>query len=66
MGAFRFLSCVIYTIIENYFCIDYIACKQNQLSDICKDRKYLDLFIKMLGYRHSRFVNELIIVSWFH
>ena len=25
--AFGVLSCVIYTIIENYVCIDYIACQ---------------------------------------
>ena len=25
--AFRLLSCVIYTIIENYVCIDYLACQ---------------------------------------
>ena len=25
--AFRLLSCVIYTIINNYVCIDYLACQ---------------------------------------
>ena len=25
--AFRAFSCVIYTIIKNYICIDYLACK---------------------------------------
>ena len=38
---FRVLICVIYTIIENYLYIYYIACQSTKSSDICIDRKYL-------------------------
>ena len=31
---FRVLSCVIYTIIKNYVCIDYLACQSKKLSEI--------------------------------
>ena len=40
--VFIVLSCVIYIIIENYVCIENIACQSKQLSDICIDRKYLE------------------------
>ena len=29
--AYRLLNCVIYTIIKNYVCIDYLACKKTQV-----------------------------------
>ena len=32
--AFRVLSCVIYTIIGNYVCIDYLACESKQIIKI--------------------------------
>ena len=38
--AFIVLSCVIYTIIENYVFIYYTACQSKKLSDNCIDRKY--------------------------
>ena len=38
--AFRVLSCVIYTIIENCVCIDYLDFQSKKLSDICIERKY--------------------------
>ena len=31
---FRVLSCVIYTIIRNYVCIDYLDCEAKKLSEI--------------------------------
>ena len=37
---FIVLSCVIYTIIENDVCINFLDCQSNQLSEICMDRKY--------------------------
>ena len=55
------LICVIYTIIDNFFCIDDLAFQYKQLSEICLDGKYLvkyfneflgidipDLFINLL------------------
>ena len=32
---FRVLSCVIYTIIEKYVCIDYLGSEKSKLSDLC-------------------------------
>ena len=32
---FRVLSCVIYTIISNYVCIDYLGSEKSKLSDLC-------------------------------
>ena len=50
MKYFRLLSCVMYTIIDNYVCIDYLACQSNKLSVICMDRKYLgNSFNKFFG-----------------
>ena len=31
---YRVLSCVVYTLIDNYVCIDYISCQSKTLSDI--------------------------------
>ena len=31
--SFKVLSCVIYTIINNHVCIDYLACEQKELSE---------------------------------
>ena len=31
---FRVLSCVIYTIISNYVCIDYLGAEKTKLSDL--------------------------------
>ena len=47
---FRELSCVIYTIIDNYVCINYLDFQPKTLSVICMDRKYFDKsFNKLLG-----------------
>ena len=32
---FRVLSCVIYTIISNYVCIDYLGSEKSKLSNLC-------------------------------
>ena len=38
MKALRMLSCVIYAFIENYVCIDYLACQSKKLSVMCMDK----------------------------
>ena len=45
---FRLLCCVIYTIIENYVCIDYLDCQSHQLSEICIDG-FFWIFKQILG-----------------
>ena len=32
--SFKVLSCVIYTIINNYVCIDYLACEPKKSSEL--------------------------------
>ena len=47
---FRVLICDIYTIIDNCFCIGYLACQSKQLSSIYVDYKYLEkYFNRILG-----------------
>ena len=58
---FRVLSCVIYSIIGNYVCIDYLACQSKKLRDICIDRKYLGKsFNKFLGIWIPYFLMNLL------
>ena len=38
MKVFRLLSCVIYYVIDNYFCIEYICCQSKTLSIIYCDK----------------------------
>ena len=46
----RLFSCVIYTIVDHYFCIYYLACQPKQLSQIYVDSKYVEkCFNRMLG-----------------
>ena len=44
----RLLSCVIYTIIDNYVCIDYLACQPKQLSEIYLDSKYVQNYFNII------------------
>ena len=47
---FRVLSCVVYTIIENYICIEYLGCESKQLSEIYVDYIYVEkYFNRILG-----------------
>ena len=36
--TYRMLSCVLYSVINNYFCIDYICCNPKTLSVISSDK----------------------------
>ena len=48
--SFRVLRCVIYTIIDNYVYIDYLACQSKKLSEISVDSKYVEKdFNRILG-----------------
>ena len=37
MKVFRLLSCVIYYVIDNYVCVEYICCQAKTLSVACCD-----------------------------
>ena len=39
---FRVLICVIYTMIENYVCIDYVACQFKKISEISMGSKHVE------------------------
>ena len=47
---FRLLYCVIYAIIKNYVCINYIVFRYKKSSVICMDKKYVsNFFNKFMG-----------------
>ena len=46
--VFRVLSCVVYSVIENYVCIDYLGCKSKKLNIICSDKIFKDWRYKEL------------------
>ena len=37
---YRVLSCVIYYLVENYVCIDYLSCQSKTLSSISSKTKF--------------------------
>ena len=39
---FRFLSCFIYTLIDNYVCICYLDCQSKMINQIYMDSKYVE------------------------
>ena len=39
---YKVLSCVIYTLIDNYVCIDYLSCKSKTLSNISSNPTFKD------------------------
>ena len=63
----KVLSCVIYKIIRNYFCIDYLACESIFLWTTCffwRGFKTLKQKLwKNIGNYNSIFVNELDVLS---
>ena len=42
---FRVLSCVIYTILKNSVCIDYLACQLKKLSGINAGSRHGEMFL---------------------
>ena len=64
--AFRVLSCVIYTIIDNVVCVDYLACQSKELSEICVDGRYLvKYFNKSLGIGIPYLLMNLLSCHYF-
>ena len=45
---YRVLSCVVYTLIENYICIDYLSCKSKNLSAISYNTTFKDTSFNIL------------------
>ena len=39
-NVLRVLNCVVYTLIENYFSIDYLSCQSKTLCDILKNTTF--------------------------
>ena len=44
------LICVIYSIIDNYVCIDYLACQSNKLSVMCMDKNINESVVIVTPY----------------
>ena len=43
MKVFRVLSCVLYYVIENYVCIEYLCCQFKTISVICYDKIFTNM-----------------------
>ena len=46
--VFRVLSCVVYTLIDNYVCIDYLPCQSKTLCDISKNKTFKEMTFNLL------------------
>ena len=46
--VYRVLSCVVYTLIDNYVCIDYLSCKLKTLSNISCHPTFKDTSFNLL------------------
>ena len=59
--TFSVLSCVIYTIIGNYVCIDHLALQSKQIREIYMDSKYVEKdFNRILGIGIPDFLMNLL------
>ena len=59
--VFRVLSCVLYYVIENYVCIDYLCCQYKKLSVICSDKIFtITSDNKLLGIEIPEVLTNLI------
>ena len=45
---FRVLSCVVYTLIDNYVCIEYLPCQSKTLCDISKNTTFKETTFNLL------------------
>ena len=67
MKVFRVLSCVLYTVIENYVYIEYLYCQSKNLSVICSDkifenRSYNESIVIVIYIS----INAYYIMPWIH
>ena len=46
--VYKVLSCVVYTLIDNYFCIDYLSCQSKTLSAISYNQTLEDSSLNLL------------------
>ena len=46
--VYRVLSCVVYSLIENYVCIEYLSCQSKKLSSISSKPKFEDIHFNIL------------------
>ena len=50
MKVIRGLICVVYSVIDNYVCIDYLGCQYKKSSVICSDKIFADMsYNELLG-----------------
>ena len=62
---FRVLSRVLYSVIDNYVCIEYLCCPYTTLIVICCDNMFKSTsYNELIGIWNSRSVNEPYIMPW--
>ena len=65
--VYRVLSCVLYYLIDNYVCIDYLSCQSKTLTIISTTRIFKQTrFQYITWYWHSKTVTKPGILSWIH
>ena len=59
------LSCVLYSVIDNYVCIDYICSNSKKLSLVYPDKTSEEArYNGLIVYWYSRSVKEPCILPW--
>ena len=46
--VYRVLSCVVYTLIDNYVCIDYLSCQPKQICEISSNPSFKETIFNLL------------------
>ena len=65
---FKVLSCVIYTIIDRYVCIDYLGTEIKKISDLrlgctLKTKHEGMDYDNLFGYWYSRYIIKYVVLS---
>ena len=63
---YRVLSCVVYSLIANYFCIDYLSCQSKHYAKLQRIQHLKNEFQFITWYWHYRTVTEPCILSCIH
>ena len=63
---YRVLSCVVYTLIENYVCIDYLSCQSKTLCAISSNSSFKETsFVLLLGIGIPELLLSLVYFDGF-
>ena len=67
--VYRVLSCVVYTLIDNYVCIYYLSCQPKTLCGISKIqhlKKNVSIYYLVLVSQNCYWIYYLLINSWWN